>query len=111
MKQSEHSRKLGDTLRSALAELLLREIEDPRLRQVSIVAAEVSPDRRVAKVFVTCDPQHYEKVRAGLTACSSRLRRLVGASLGWKYTPELRFEIDHSIDYAFAIEERLHQDD
>jgi ribosome-binding factor A len=109
MKQTAHSKKLNDVLRSTLAELLMREVQDPRVRDVTISTVQVSADRRVANVYATCDPRHYQKALAGLQSSAKLLRKLAGTQLGWKYTPELRFFIDDSLDYAFRIEADLHE--
>lgn len=103
MKQTPASRRVNEELREKVASILLFEISDPRLELVTVTDVEVSKDREVAKVYVTADAARYDEVMAGLEAAKGRIRSLVGKSLGWRVTPELRFFIDPSVDTADRI--------
>ncbi|MDR2109070.1 MAG: 30S ribosome-binding factor RbfA [Coriobacteriales bacterium] len=109
MRQTAQSRKVNEAARAALAKLLLTEISDPRLTLVTITEVEVSKDRGVANVYVSTDAGRYDEVSAGLASAKGRLRSLLGAELGWRVTPELRFYIDEGVDHAQTIAAVLHQ--
>ena len=47
------SQRVGDLLRDELSQILSREMQDPRVGLVSVTAVEMSPDLRVAKVFLS----------------------------------------------------------
>ncbi|MDR1015081.1 MAG: 30S ribosome-binding factor RbfA [Coriobacteriales bacterium] len=107
MKQTPQSRKVNEAARTALANILLTQVFDPRLALVTVTGAEVSRDRAVAHVYVSAERAHYEDVQAGLESAKGRIRSLLGQQLDWRVTPELRFFIDTSVDEAERIASAL----
>lgn len=103
MKQTPTSRRVNEELREKIANVLLFQIADPRLELVTVTDVEVSKDREVANVYVSAEESRYDEVMEGLEAAKGRIRSLVGKSLGWRVTPELRFFIDPSVDAAERI--------
>lgn len=103
MKQTPTSRRVNEELREKIANVLLFQIADPRLELVTVTDVEVSKDREVANVYVSAEASRYAEVMEGLEAAKGRIRSLVGKSLGWRVTPELRFFIDPSVDAAERI--------
>lgn len=103
MKQTPTSRRVNEELREKIANVLLFQIADPRLELVTVTDVEVSKDREVANVYVNAEASRYDEVMEGLEAAKGRIRSLVGKSLGWRVTPELRFFIDPSVDAAERI--------
>jgi ribosome-binding factor A len=104
---------VGQQIHEVLASLLLFEVEDPRLQNVQVTGVDVSGDLRIARVFyVVIDrdsPEPDEQVRSALERCSGYLRKCLGDRLRMKYTPELRFEYDESIERGRRIEALLQQ--
>lgn len=88
---------------------LIRTLKDPRVRGVvSITAVETTPDLRYAKVFVSVlDRGDVDEVVKGLKSAGGYLRRELGAALSLRYTPELVFQRDDSIDKGAHILEVL----
>lgn len=103
MKQTPTSRRVNEELREKIANVLLFQIADPRLELVTVTDVEVSKDREVANVYVSAEASRYDEAMEGLEAAKGRIRSLVGKSLGWRVTPELRFFIDPSVDAAERI--------
>ena len=86
----------------------LREIKDPRVQQgmISVTRVETTGDLRYAKVWLSVMGLEDEKeFRRGLKSASGWLRRELSAVLDLRYTPELVFEVDHSIEYGAHISE------
>lgn len=110
MKQSGANRKVNEQAREVLANILLFEVSDPRLRMVTITGCEVSYDRSVCNVFYTTDSDRYEDVAAGFAAATGRIRSMMGKNLSWRVTPELRFLLDRSVDEAQRITDALERD-
>ena len=109
MKQTPRTRKLNEQVREAIASILLDEISDPRLELVTVTAAHVAPDLMQANVYVTAhgDEERYREVLAGLESAKGRIRTLVGQRIKGRFTPELRFFIDDSVDNGMRIAEAL----
>jgi ribosome-binding factor A len=108
MKQNSFTRRLNENAHEALASVLLYDVSDPRLAFVTLTGVEVSPDRRVARVFVSALPEEREQAMLGLQSARGRIRSLLARRLAWKITPELHFELDNSLDEAERITRALH---
>ena len=100
-------RKSDEQLREVLSLILMQEISDPRIDFVVITAVDLNSDRTVAEVFVSTDPDNYERALAGLESASGRIRSLAARALDWREVPELRFMIDPSIDEGARIDEAI----
>ena len=107
MKENATARKVNERARTALAQLFMTEVADPRLSMLTVTRVAVTRDRSIAEVFVATDPSRYTEVAEGLESAKGRLRSLLGQELGWRLTPELRFIIDTGIDHAQAIDKAL----
>ena len=87
---------------------LLREVKDPRVQQgmISVTRVETTGDLRYSKIWLSVLGMKDEKeFRRGLRSAAGYLRRELGNSMKLRYTPELIFEIDHSIEYGAHINE------
>jgi len=84
---------------------LIRTVKDPRVHGlVSITAVETTPDLRYAKVYVSVlDQSDVNEVLKGLKSAGGYLRRELGSSLSLRYTPELVFQRDDSINKGTQI--------
>ena len=86
--------------------MLLRSIKDPRINQgiISVTAVDTTSDLRQAKVFLSVYGLKSEKdFMKGLKSASGFLRRELGQSLSIRYTPELVFQLDKSIEFVHAV--------
>ena len=103
MSQTRLGRINGEMLRELSS--AVRNLKDPRVqRMLSITAVETAPDLRTAKVYVSVfDKDHAKEVLQGLRSAGGYLRRQVGAALQLRYTPELVFIEDHSIEHGSKI--------
>ena len=91
-----------------LATLLLR-AGDPRLHDATITAVRMSPDLRVARVWVRPleHPEAREAMLLSLGRAAHFLRGEVGRAIGLRVTPELRFEYDTVPDTAARVDRLL----
>ena len=88
---------------------LIRSVKDPRVTgMVSVTTVETTPDLRYAKVYISVlDKSDSTQVLKGLKSASGWLRRELGRALQLRYTPELQFERDDSIDKGAHILDML----
>ena len=85
---------------------LLRNVKDPRVQQgmISVTRVETTGDLRYSKIWLSVMGMKDEKeFKKGLKSASGWLRRELGSAMNLRYTPELVFEIDHSIEYGAHI--------
>lgn len=94
--------RVGALLQAALAELLLREVKDPRIGMVTVTGVDLSPDLKHATVYVTSfgDAESRARMLKGLGSARPFLQKQAGRRLGLRFTPELRFSFDESLDAA-----------
>lgn len=101
--------RTNDDIQFVLSKLL-REVKDPRVQQgmISVTRVETTGDLRYSKVWLSVMGLQDEKeFKKGLKSAAGWLRRELGSSLNLRYTPELIFEVDHSIEYGAHINELL----
>jgi ribosome-binding factor A len=109
---TRRTERLNHLLRQEITDLLQREAKDPRLSvMVSVTRVSVSSDLRYAKVFVSVMGTEEEKkgLLAGLHAASGFLRRELSGRLSIRYTPELSFFYDDTMEQAGKVLELIQQ--
>jgi ribosome-binding factor A len=111
MAQGSRPDRVGDQIRSELAELLAREVHDPGIGFVTLTRVQVSPDLQVAKVMYTAlgDQKAQTATARALERAAPFLRRQLGARLRLKRSPELRFIYDDSVAGQDRIERILNE--
>jgi ribosome-binding factor A len=85
-------------------------VKDPRIsgKMISVTRVETTGDLRYAKVWLSVlDLEDEKEFKKGLKSASGWLRRELGNSMSLRFTPELVFEIDHSIEYGAHINQVL----
>src|SRR4029077_16044901 len=100
--------QVGEQVREEIMSIIRRELKDPRIGFVSITAVRMSPDLRNARVRVSVlgNPEQQKESMAGLVSARGLIRHELGRRLqNLKFSPELRFELDSSIEYAVHISE------
>lgn len=111
MGSNQRAARVGEEMREILAQLIREEVKDPRVGFVSIVKVEVSSDLRHAKVFISVlgDEQQKKESLKGLSSAAGFLRSEVARELRLRYTPELHFVLDESIEHGQKIAQLLVQ--
>lgn len=98
--------RVAEQLRVDVAEILQREIKDPRLGLVTCTRVEVTNDLRHAKVYVSILGGQSERDSSmkALKSATGYVRRLVTSRLGLRVSPEIAFVYDPSVEYAIRLE-------
>ena len=109
---SNRIHRINDEIQRELA-AQLRNLKDPRVSgMVSITRVDTTNDLRYARVYVSALDKAREKdVLKGLKSASGFLRRELGHALQLRYTPELQFIGDGSIEHGAHILELLRQEE
>jgi len=96
--------RINEEIQRELA-ALIPTVKDPRVTgMISVTAVETTPDLRYAKVFISVlDKSDRAQVIKGLKSAAGYLRRELGQNLSLRYTPELIFQPDDSIDKGAHI--------
>ena len=103
--------KAQDLIREEVARLLAGKVKDPRISAVSVTGVKMSPDlkRAVVMFSVFDDTMDRENILKGLNRAAGFIQREVGRNLRLKFTPEIRFEFDRSLEYAQHMDQVLNR--
>lgn len=107
MAQYQRTDRISGLLQRELANLLQKEIRDPRLpSMISISEVKVSKDLSIAKVYITLlesDPTTIKTTLKILNHAAGYLRAQIGSRIQLRVTPQLKFVYDESIAHAAHI--------
>jgi ribosome-binding factor A len=99
---SRRSERTSKLIQREICGLLEREVNDPRLSKlISVTEVALSPDLKHAKIFVSTlgnEINNKEDMLAGFNNASGFLRKELASHLKLKYTPQLSFHYDDSIE-------------
>ncbi|WP_315114858.1 30S ribosome-binding factor RbfA [uncultured Clostridium sp.] len=114
------SGRINEEVRKEVSNIIQYDIKDPRMNaMVSITKVNVTKDLRYAKIYVSIFGNDEEKKNTleVLKNSSGFIRREVGHRINLRYTPEILFELDNSIEHGMHIDailahikEREHDD-
>ena len=105
------ARRLGKRMREELANLLEREVADPRLDTITVTDVEVDRELAYATVFVTAldAGERMEEILRALEGARGFLRRQLAARIPLRSFPQLRFRHDSSPEHGSRIDDLLEQ--
>jgi ribosome-binding factor A len=109
MSSEARARRLGERIREEMAELLRREVADPRLGLVTITDVVVDREFSVATVYVSAldDSQRIEEILIAFRRARGFLRHELAARISLRAFPQLRFRHDPSAERGAHIEELI----
>jgi len=105
--EGKRSEKVADLIQKEISQMLVKSVKDPRIGFVTITKVTVSEDCRFAKVFFSVAGTLAERESSGkgLESAKGYVRKELGRRLRLRYTPEIVFQFDPSIEYAIHMEE------
>jgi ribosome-binding factor A len=103
---SKRPQRVGDLIREVICEMLLRDLNDPRLESVTITEVEVTADLKLATVFFSArgNRPREEASLHGLQGATGYIRKKLGKELRLRYVPDLLFKVDQSFEYGSKID-------
>ena len=104
-KNSNKNKRINGEVQKVISEAI-RYSKDPRISPMtSVMDVEVAPDLKTCKVWVTVMGNDEDRLRTaeGLKSAAGYIRSTVAKQLNMRYTPELRFIMDDSIEYAINM--------
>jgi ribosome-binding factor A len=105
----KRSDRVGDLLLELVSELLMREVNDPRISSVTLTGADVTDDLRQAKIYfnLLTGSEGKKDVLAGLKSATGFIRRRVAKDLKLRIVPTIEFIYDDTEERARRIDELL----
>lgn len=97
--------RMNDRIHQILSQLILREVSDPRLQDITITEVRLDAELMYAKVYVNAlgDESREEEVMQGFKKANGYLRREVGKRIRIRNTPELHFYWDKTLERAERV--------
>lgn len=97
--------KAAEAIREVVAQAILTELRDPRVKDVTVVGVQVSPDMREAKVSVSVMGNESDQnlTLRGLQNSAGFLQSRIAARIDTRYTPRLEFVIDRGQQNAAVV--------
>ena len=108
---TRRQRRVAELIHRELSLLLMREVRDPRLAEITLTEVRVTPDLLLARVYFTVlgDAGAEEEALAGLEHAAGFLRTQLAGRVRLRLAPQLSFELDRTAAYGRRIEELLDQ--
>lgn len=111
-KNSIKNTRINGEVQKELSHIISLEVKDPRINPMtSVVAVEVTPDLKFAKVYISVlgDEESKKSTQDGLKKASPFIRSQLAKRLNLRNTPELTFVIDQSIEYGVNMSKMIEE--
>jgi ribosome-binding factor A len=101
--------RIGEQIRTIIAELLTFRVRDPGIGFITITEVKVTPDLQQARVYYTTmgDDKARKETQRGLDRARPMLRRALGEQMHLKRVPELQFFFDRAVERQDRVEQIL----
>lgn len=101
--------RIADRIRELLSEMLIHEINDPRLKQIYVTDVKVDRELAFADIYISAveGVSRAEEVLSGLESASGYIRRTLASRVDLRTFPRLRFHWDPTLENADQIEKIL----
>jgi len=101
--------RIADRIRQDLSEMLIREISDPRLKQIYVTDVKIDKELAYADVYVSAleGVSRSKDVLAGLESASGFIKRTLASRIELRAFPRVRFHWDMTPENADHIEKIL----
>jgi len=102
-------RQVAELIHQEISLLIQRQVRDPRLGSITVTGVEVTPDLRLAHIYVSVLGGDYEEAQAlvGLKSAAGFFRHELGSVLTLRFIPELSFRLDKTLEQALRIDQLL----
>ncbi len=103
--------RVAEVIREVASETILFELQDPRVKGVTVTRAEVSADLQHAKVFVSLmgTPKEQDLCLHGLRHAAGFVQSKLGSRLKTRFTPSIRFVLDEGVKKSIEISRLINE--
>ena len=106
---NRRQRQVAELLHQEISLLIQRQVRDPRLGLVTVTDVDVTPDLRLAHIYVSVmgGDDEVKQALAGLKSATGFFRHELGGALSLRFIPELSFRLDKSLEQGLHIDQLL----
>ena len=103
--------KLQELIKQEVSDIIFNELKDPRIGFVTVTSVACTEDLREAKIYVSVmgDEKKARDTLHGLESSLGFVRREVGKRIRLRFTPEISFALDTSLNYSDHIQRLLNE--
>ncbi len=103
--KSHRVARVAEVIREVAAETVLFELQDPRIKHVTVTRAEVSADLQIAKVYVSVMGTEREQALCmhGLKSSAGYVQSKLGTRLKTRFTPTIKFILDDGVKKSIEM--------
>lgn len=97
---SHRPERVSERIHQNISVIFAREVSDPRLENLNVTRVQVTGDLRLAKIFITprADADATRETMGALTRAAGYFRKRLAQNLELRFVPEIRFQVDYSIE-------------
>jgi len=109
---SRRTLKAAEAIRQVVGLAILTDIQDPRVKDVTVVRVEVSGDMQTAKVHVSVmgDDAKQNLCLKGLKSCAGFLQSKIAKRLDTRYVPHLQFVLNQGVKNQLLVSKILDEE-
>ncbi len=109
MNRTYRKERLDELLWRELSSIIVYELDDPRLHDITVSRVDVARDMQTARVFITPldEQQNVKEIQRALENARGHLRSEIASRIQLRHVPELYFKIGESYQQAQRIENIL----
>lgn len=108
----ERVSRISGEFKKEISDIIKNEIKDPRIAEfTSVMSVDVTRDLRYAKVYISVlgDEKKKNDTLTGLRNAAGFARKEIGKRIRLRYTPEIIFELDESIEKGIYISKLIEE--
>ena len=103
--------KVQELMKQEISDIIFNELKDPRIGFVTVTSVACTEDLREAKIYVSImgDEKKARDTLNGLNSSLGFVRREIGKRIRLRFTPEISFALDTSLNYSDHIQRLLNE--
>lgn len=111
MRAYKRSERVSELMLREVSDIIQRRLKDPRIGFCTVTRVILSEDLRHAKIFVSVmgSDEEEQTTLEALDQARGFIRREIGKRIRLRYTPEILFRADHSLEHLDRIGRLLKQ--
>ena len=104
--------RVAEVVREVAAETILFELQDPRIKNVTVTRAEVSADLQQAKVYVSImgPKKEQDLCMHALVRAAGFVQSKLGSRMKTRFTPVNKFVLDQGVKHSMEISRILNEE-
>ena len=103
--------RVQELMKQEISDIIFNELKDPRIGFVTVTSVACTEDLREAKIYVSVmgDEKKARDTLNGLNSSLGFVRREIGKRIRLRFTPEISFALDTSLNYSDHIQRLLNE--